>query len=208
MRRKAVLITAALAVLLLPYPAAARRHRPAPLPRLFPPTADSLLLQNAEVDKLHLARVQNDREMRELVQNGELTPIQSGSALRVNVPSNRAYLRPWANAALIDLSQDFYGTFGAPLTVDSAVRTVQFQRRLRRWNRNAAPDRGPRASVHPAGIAFDLKRRGLSRAQVQWLEWRLFVLRTRGLVIIEEENRHPCLHVVVSGAYPGPVELN
>ena len=154
-------------------------------------------------DGLHLPRIKNNSELKELIDDGELVPITAGPDLHIAFPRNRAYLRPWAAEALSDLSRDFYSTFGQPLWVDSAVRTVQFQHRLRRWNRNAAPASGPTASVHPAGIAFDLKRRGLTMLQVRWLEWRLLVWALGGLVTVEEENRHSCVHVVVSGAY-GP----
>lgn len=172
------------------------RQRPRPDTRLFPPRPDSLLLQNAEVTRLHLPHIQTDGELREMIATGELVRLLESEALHVNIPADRAYARPWAVDLITKLAVDYFAASGQRLQANSAVRTVRFQRSLRRWNRNAAPATGPTASVHPTGIAVDLQRRGLTRAQVLWLEWRLFYLAARGLVLVEEETRQPCFHVV------------
>src|SRR5208337_4513977 len=113
-------------------------------------------------------------------------------------PTKRAYVRPWVVDMLVDLSHDFFVTFHAPLQVNSAVRTIQVQRGLLHWNRNAAPWHGETASAHLAGVAVDLERRRLSGAQKRWLEIRLLALAAVGAVICEEEL-HPeqCFHIVV-----------
>lgn len=176
-------------------PAFARYHRPDA--RLFLPSQTSLLLQNAEADSQHLPRIQTDGELHELIADGELVALPESPALHINIPAARAYARPWAVDLIVGLAQDYFAVSGKPLQVNSAVRTVQFQRRLHRWNRNAAPDHGPFASVHTAGIAVDIQRRGLTRGESRWLEWRLWYLAQRGRVLVEEENAQPCFHVVV-----------
>lgn len=163
---------------------------------MFPPSTENLLEQNAEIDRLALPRIQNDRELRELIADGELVQIQATPALRVNVPANRAYVRPWVNDMLVTLSAAFFTQFAKPLQVNSAVRTVRVQRSLLRWNRNAAKTSGEKASAHLAGVAVDLQRRGLSPVQVRFLEWRLLAYWLRGQVLVEEEIRQPCFHVV------------
>lgn len=183
-----------LLITLLAAPAFAR-HRIPPPPRIFP-TVGSLQEQNAEADRLRLTRIKNKAELHELIQDGELAAVCQTPALRVNVPAPGAYLRPWAADTLTDLSTAFFEAFGAALTVNSATRTLEAQKRLRRWNRNAAPVKGATASVHPTGIAFDIKRRGLTPTQNRWLEWRLFYLQATGRVIVEEEFRQPCFHIV------------
>jgi hypothetical protein len=81
------------------------------------------------------------------------------------------------------------------------VRTVQVQKKLRRHNRNAAPEKGDTASSHLAGITVDIQRRGMTRAQIHWMEQYLMPLRDEGLVEPEEERRQWVFHVAVSGNY-------
>jgi hypothetical protein len=184
-----------LAVLILTAPAAfARHHRRPPTAKLFP-TAGSLLLQNQEADKNGLGRVRDRSGLMEKVSDGSLVALPTGIALRSKVPVWRAYLRPHAAAALADLSSTFYTVFEKPLTVDSAVRPLDVQRRLWRLRRvPAAPPYGPTASVHPAGIAFDIGKRSLTKQQRRWLQFRLWYLQQVGQVIVEEERG--CFHVV------------
>jgi Family of unknown function (DUF5715) len=170
----------------------ARSHRHDPPLRLFT-TAGSLEAQNAEANRLRLPRIQNANELHELVQDGELVPIRTSDALRTTLKGEHATLRPWAEAQLEALTQQS----GFPLYVSSTVRTLRDQAHLRRWNRNAAATTGATASVHPTGIAFDIAKRRLSRSQQLWLQWRLFYLQATGQVIVEEEFKQPCFHVVV-----------
>lgn len=122
----------------------------------------------------------------------------AGVALSPFLPSGRAYVRPWVADALTILEKDYFGTFHAPLQVNSAVRTVKVQRWLLRTDRNAAPWHGEVASAHLAGVAVDLERRRLSPAQKRFVELRLLAMAAYGQVIVEEELRpQQCFHVVV-----------
>ncbi len=188
-----------LAALLLTTPAAFARHHRPPKPKhvkiaLFP-TAGSLLAQNAEADRIGLGRVRDKAGLMEQVRDGSLVAVPTGRALRSTIPTWRAYLRPHAADALGSISETFYDTFEKPLTVDSAVRPLDVQRRLWRSRRvPAAPPTGPTASVHPVGIAFDIGKRSLTKEQRRWMQWRLFYLQAIGQVIVEEERA--CFHVV------------
>ena len=189
----------ALAVLLLlcfTSPCFARHHVRKvhkPVSALFP-TAGSMLRQNAEADRLHLARIKNKAMLRELISDGELIPLPESTSIISSVPTWRAFLRPWTAAALLSIAQDFQAATGSPIRVDSAVRPLDVQKRLRRWNGAAAPVAGPVASVHPVGIAFDLQRNGLKKQQRVWLELRLWYLQASGQAIVEEERN--CFHIV------------
>jgi len=46
-----------------------------------------------------------------------------------------------------------------------------------------------------------LQRRGLSKEQIRWMEHCLFYMKSLGLVEPEEERRHWCFHIMVSGRY-------
>jgi ribulose kinase len=139
-----------------------------------------------------------------MVRSHELVALPVGKHLKVDprLPANRRYCRQWTAQFLTDLSNEFYEKFHAPLQVNSAVRTVDFQRRLIRYNGNAAPFEGERASSHLAGLTVDIDRRRITRTQSYWLEAKLLVLQTQGMVEVAEEFHQLCFHVMVSGRYP------
>jgi hypothetical protein len=170
---------------------------------VFRPSRDSLLRQNAEIDRLDLPRIQNDFELQQLVADQELVPIVPSRSLRIapQLDPDRRYCRPWTRDFLQDLSEAYYDEFRDQIQVNSAVRTVVVQKKLRRHNRNAAPADGDTASSHLAGITVDIQRRGMSRAQIKWMEAYLMPLRDQGLIEPEEERRQWVFHVAVSGRY-------
>ena len=106
------------------------------------------------------------------------------------------------------MSEAYYKEFRAPLQVNSAVRTVEQQQKLRRHNRNAAPEIGELASSHLAGTTVDLARRGLTKPQHAWVEGYLKNLRDQGLVEAAEERSTWCFHVMVSNRYTEWREAN
>ena len=170
---------------------------------VFRPSRESLLLQNAEIDRLNLPRIRDDRQLEQLKADGELVAIVPTEALRIqgSLEPARRYCRPWTLDFLNDISNAFYKEFGQQIQVNSAVRTVLVQKKLRRHNRNAAPESGETASSHLAGLTVDLQRRGLSKAQIKWIQDYMRPLKDLGLVEPEEERRHWCFHVMVGGAY-------
>lgn len=170
---------------------------------MFRPSHESLLIQNAEVDRLNLPRIQDDTELEALKADGSLVPIVPDEALRIepSLDPSRRYCRPWTLDFVNDLSDAFYNRFHQKIQVNSAVRTVKVQKRLRRHNRNAAPYEGDTASSHLAGVTVDLQRRGMTKKQIVWMEHYLFYMKALGLVEPEEERRHWCFHIMVSGHY-------
>jgi hypothetical protein len=170
---------------------------------MFRPSHESLLIQNAEINRLELPRIQNDTELEALKADGSLLEIRSGEMLRFDprLDPTRRYCRSWTLDFVDDLSQAYYNRFHEQIQVNSAVRTVMVQKKLRRHNRNAAPADGDTASSHLAGVTVDLQRRGLNKDQVRWMERYLFYMKALGLVEPEEERRHWCFHIMVSGRY-------
>ena len=164
---------------------------------------ESQLRQNEEIDRLQLPRINDQAQLEELERNQELVPIHESAALRVSpaIQPDKRYCRPWTNYFLQDMSETYYREFHVPLQVNSAVRTLEQQQKLRRHNRNAAPEVGDIASSHLAGITVDLAKRGLTRAQHKWIEDYLKDLRDQGLVEAAEERRQACFHVMVSDRY-------
>jgi len=157
------------------------------------------VLQNVIVDQHNWLRIKNERELSRMVESGALVSLPATQALAISpaLPMNRRYVLPHVEVFLRELSQDFYTVFGAPLVVDSAVRPVTVQRRLRRVNRSAAPINGETASSHEAGCTIDIARHRLSRTQMHWLEFRLaYYQYARRIVLVEEERN--CFHIMAT----------
>jgi hypothetical protein len=170
---------------------------------MFRPSHESLLIQNAEIDRLELPRIEDETELEALKADGSLQEIISGEMLRFDprLDPSRRYCRPWTRDFVGDLSQAFYNRFHQQIQVNSAVRTVKVQKKLRRHNRNAAPADGDTASSHLAGVTVDLQRRGMSKDQIRWMEHYLFYMKALGLVEPEEERHQWVFHIMVSGHY-------
>jgi hypothetical protein len=180
----------------------ARRLRWNPM---FRPSHESLLRQNEEIDRLELPRIQDDDELEALKTSQALVPIRTGQTLRIDprLDLDRRFCRPWTRDFVEDLSQAYYRQFHDQIQVNSAVRTVKGQKKLRRHNRNAAPAEGETASSHLAGLTLDIQRRGMSKQQIHFVERYLFYLRALGLVEPEEERRQWVFHIMVSERYAG-----
>jgi Family of unknown function (DUF5715) len=179
-----------------------RFHR-IPWNPVFKPSHESLLLQNEEINRLNLPRIYDDRQLERLKASGDLVPITTSEALRIqpSLDPARRYCRQWTMEFLQDISTAYYDEFHQQIQVNSAVRTVLVQKKLRRHNRNAAPETGETASSHLAGLTVDLQRRGMSKAQVKWVEEYLKPLKELGLIEPEEERRQYCFHIMVGGGY-------
>ncbi|HET7873302.1 MAG TPA: DUF5715 family protein [Terriglobales bacterium] len=171
---------------------------------------DSLLRQNEEIDRLQLPRITDNQQLLELERTQELIPIQETRALRVSpaIQADKRYARPWVTQFLDDMSSAFFTEFRTPMQVNSAVRTIEQQHKLRRSNRNAAPESGDNASSHLAGITVDLAKRGLTLKQHRWIEGYLKNLRDLNLIEVAEERRQACFHVMVSDRYSEWREAN
>jgi hypothetical protein len=170
---------------------------------MFRPSHESLLIQNAEIDRLELPRIEDETELEALKADGSLLEIRAGEMLRFDprLDPSRRYCRPWTRDFVEDLSQAYYNRFHEQIQVNSAVRTVKVQKKLRRHNRNAAPADGDTASSHLAGVTVDLQRRGMSKDQIRWMEHYLFYMKALGLVEPEEERHQWVFHIMVSGHY-------
>jgi hypothetical protein len=162
---------------------------------------DSLLKQNDEINRAGLPRIQDDEQLEQLKAVGYLVPIKESRSLRIALPEERRYCRPWTMAFLEDLSRDYYKQFRIPIQVNSAVRTVEQQRKLRRHNGNAAPETGETASSHLAGVTVDIGKRGMTRKQHKWVADYLAKLKAEGVIEPEEERRQPVFHVMVIDRY-------
>lgn len=164
----------------------------------FPPSHQSLILQNQQINSLGLERINDERRLSRLVEDGTLVALPINDAVRIapSLPSNRRYVLPMTRDFILVMSSEFYAEFGLPLQINSAVRPVTVQSRLRRRNHNAAPVHGDTASSHEAGCTIDLERVRLTPKQRLWMQVRLLQYNASGYVLVEEERA--CFHVMVT----------
>ena len=173
--------------------------------RAFLPSHMSQVRQNEAIDRLGLHRYKNDKELRAAVKSGDLWSVPAGPWLSVSprLPSNRRYVRPWVAGFLLIMGHNYRERFGSTLQVNSAVRTMQVQRSLLRWNHNAAPVHGDVASSHMAGATVDLQRSGLTLRQLFWIQ---DYLRRAGdrVIVIEELKEGSCFHIFINPPVEAP----
>jgi len=183
-------------MILLMIGTAQARHIAKPSP--ITPSHASLVRQNLCADQMNLQRFQNEDEVQDAVRRGVLIalPITLGLHVAPNLPLSRRYARPTTVQFLLTLSEAYRLQFGKYLTIDSAVRSKEVQKKLRRTNRSAAPVDGETASAHETGAGVDLSK-NLKRTQLQWLRSMLNYYQVMNVAVIEEE-RH-CMHIVVIG---------
>lgn len=166
-------------------------------------TRDSLVRQNERVELESLERIEDSIDLQNRIASGSLVRVPETSALMVNpgIPEERRYCRQWTADFLGDLSRAHEAQFHKPLIVSSAVRTVEYQKRLMRVNRNAADAEGDIVSPHLTGATIDIAKSGLSRREMQWMRDHLFAYQTAGVIDVEEEFRQRCFHITVYRNY-------
>jgi hypothetical protein len=166
---------------------------------------DSLVRQNLKTDADNLERIEDDADLRNRVAEGLLVALPVSTALAVNpkLDPNRRYCRPWTATFLADISHAHEAAFHHPLVINSAVRTVEYQKELMRKNGNAAAAEGDVVSPHLTGATIDIAKKGLSRAEVYWMRDRLNLLEDAGKIDVEEEFHQACFHITVYKSYIG-----
>ncbi|MDR3793201.1 MAG: DUF5715 family protein [Terracidiphilus sp.] len=194
-------------------PAANKRSAPKELaslrikPGVMPPplrgSSDSLERQNDRLDAEGLERIEDERDLTARIARKLLVPIPASAALDVNpnLPNHRRYCRPWTARFLADISRAHQSAFHKPLRVSSAVRTVEYQKRLMETNGNAAPAEGDVVSPHLTGAAIDIPKDGFTKQEIAWMRTRLLALQQAGKIDVAEEFQQSCFHIVVYRSY-------
>lgn len=174
------------------YPKVRRGHRPREA-KIFAANHDSVRLENEAADAMGAFRFLTQTDVDEAVDAGILVPVQCVFVDK-RLPFNRRYALPITVSFICSLNYEFFRQFNHMLMVDSAVRPATTQKRLTRWNRSAAPAYGERASTHERGTTVDISKH-LTRAEHEWLVWRLLYYRETGRVLVIEERA--CFHIFV-----------
>jgi hypothetical protein len=118
-------------------------------------------------------------------------------ALKVNMLSS---LRPPALKILEELARLYHDKFDRPLPVSSLVRPEQYQRTLRRSNRNAVLIDTP---PHSTGLAFDIDYRYMSGAEQTFLMAELARMKIAGRIeVIRERAANYHVFAFIDGVRP------
>lgn len=167
---------------------------------------ESLVRQNERAEQEGILRIKDNDDLLTLRRQGQLVPLPSLASMHVDsrLPVNRRYCRVWASRFLTDLARVHYERFHKPLQVNSAVRTVDYQRHLLHINGNAAPAEGDVASPHLTGEAVDIAKKGLTASEVAWMRAYLLPLQTAGKIDVEEEFYQSCFHISIYKSYMTP----
>ena len=152
--------------------------------------AQSLRGSRASVSRMHtyatahdLRFLRNSTAVRSAAKKGSLVRLRANTDLGIGAVAH-PYLRPATATFVRRLADQYHAACGQRLVVTGATRPLSV--RLA----NASP-----RSVHPTGIAVDLRRpRGRC---LTWLRRTLLSLEGRGLIEATEERRPPHFHVVV-----------
>lgn len=131
----------------------------------------------------------NDYDLRTMLRSGELVRVDGNRDYVLKGSIRYPYARPEVKLFLERLAEQYRDSCGQRLVVTSLVRPKNHQ------PRNSSP-----LSVHPTGMALDL-RRSSSRSCRSWLERVLLSLEDRGLVEAARERYPPHYHVVL---FPDP----
>ncbi|HEY8470560.1 MAG TPA: DUF5715 family protein [Longimicrobiales bacterium] len=151
-------------------------------------SAASLDRQNIQAKQHGYTFLERPEDVRRFVELGYLVPVQPSSALelaKVSFP----YARPEVKLFLERLGRQYEAACGEKLVVTSLVRPIT------RQPRNAA-DR----SVHPTGMAIDLRRSQRASCR-RWLERVLLQLEGRRVLEATRERRPPHYHIAL---FPKP----
>ena len=162
-----------------------------------------LVRQNVMADQDGLERIQDDDDLDRMRRAGTLLALPGSAGLQADdrLPANRRFARPWTVKFLEGLAKAHYERFHTALQVNSAARTVEFQRNLMRVNGNAAPAEGETASPHLTGQAVDVAKKGLSMTEIAWMRGYLLPLVQQGKIDVEEEFQQSCFHISVYRKY-------
>ncbi len=166
--------------------------------------SDSQVIQNERANRDRLSRLEDQKMLDRFARLRLLTPVPAnarGYYLHA-VPARLHYLRPWSKLFLDRLSNQFRARFGKRLRITSLIRTAKYQKSLEKRNHNAAPASGKKRSTHLTGASLDISKKGMARAQRQWLRRVLTSLKRKGYLFAVEEFYQPNFHIMVHRNYP------
>jgi len=147
-------------------------------------SSKSLDLQNRVASQHDFTYIETSEQVRWFVDNGYLVRLRSGNGYELKSMSY-PYARPEVALFISRLGPQYRAACGEPLVVTSLTRPTT------RQPRNASS-----RSVHPTGMAMDL-RRSNNRSCRSWMESVLLGLERAGVLEATYERNPPHFHVAL-----------
>lgn len=141
--------------------------------------------QFAKANEYDYTPLRNAAHVHRFVELGLLVPLAGNANYAIDDEVSFPYARPEVKLFVERLSRQYRSACGEQLVVTSLTRPL-----------NRQPPNSSTYSVHPRGMAVDL-RRSNSRACRAWLEDVLLHLEGAGALDVTRERRPPHYHVAV-----------
>lgn len=148
-------------------------------------TASSMDLQNQQATLHGFTFADTPRDLLQLVESEVLVPVRSNQDFAVKKGVAYPYARPEVSDFVAQLGRRYREACGEQLVVTSLTRP-----------RTRQPRNASRRSVHPTGMAMDL-RRSWHRSCRSWLEVTLLTLEANGVLDAMVESRPPHYHIAL-----------
>ena len=149
----------------------------------------SLTVQNVQARAHDFTYLQTPDHVRRFVDLGYLVPLRGNRDYDIDDEVSFPFGRPQVRTFVERLAGQYRRACGEVLVVTSVTRP------LNRQPRNAS-----NRSVHPTGMAVDLRRSNVRRCR-QWLEDVLLSLEANGVLEATRESRPPHYHIAL---FPAP----
>ena len=149
----------------------------------------SLLLQNEAAREHDFTYLRTTADVRDYAQQGLLVRLPGSSDYELADNVSFPYARPEVKTFVERLSDQYHSACGERLVVTSLTRPITRQ-----------PANASAISVHPTGMAVDLRRSDSSGCRL-WLETVLLDLENKGVIEATREQYPPHYHIAV---FPNP----
>jgi hypothetical protein len=160
------------------------------------PTHAALLRQSLGAREAGFTYLDDDEQVHDFVRRGMLVTLRDNDAYTIHPDVRHAAARPEVKVFVERLASQYSEACGERLMVTSLVRP-----------RNRQPWNSDPLSVHPTGMAVDLRISTTSSCR-RWLEAALLDLEGQGLVEAARERVVPHYHVVVFPSFAEHLRRN
>lgn len=144
----------------------------------------SMTRQNQEAVRYGYSFLENSQAVSQFVERGHLVRVSANRQMDLHDVSY-PYARPGVKMFLDRLSSQYLAACGEKLTITSLTRPL-----------NKQPANASQASVHPTGMAADLRIPGKGNCR-SWLERTLLSLESANVLDVTRERNPPHYHVAV-----------
>ena len=152
-------------------------------------SSESMEQQHSVAVESDYSFLRKPADVEHLVELGRLVELKGNAAYSLSDVSF-PFARPEVVTFIESVAADYYEEFGSKLVVTSLTRPTSLQ-----------PSNAHELSVHPAGMATDL-RVPADSVRRAWLEKRLLALEDAGAIDVTREKHPPHYHVAVfAGKY-------